>query len=65
MDLKEFLISIGRLPREEKTLDNLKHDDSELLQADDESTSTKYQTVGEMYNYYKKLGYEKVPYNAQ
>jgi hypothetical protein len=65
MSLKEFLISIGRLPKDGDSLkeDHQQTDDAINISEGQEKSGSdvKMQMIGDVFDIYKKLGYDKLP----
>jgi hypothetical protein len=65
MNLKEFLISIGRLPDNEDLDGNYSEKDQESAMAPKETQTNVYRTIGDIIDYYKEQGNESLPDNIQ
>jgi len=69
MNLKEFLISIGRLPNDKGLTekDNKKNQGlTDISEGNTVSESNKrYNTLGEIFDYYKQRDYNSLPDNIQ
>jgi hypothetical protein len=65
MNLKEYLISIGRLPDNKNSKGNYSKKDQESAIAPKEEQTYKYKTIGDIIDYYKENGNESLPDNVQ
>jgi hypothetical protein len=65
MNLKEFLISIGRLPDNEDLEGNYNKMDQKSAIPPKDNQINKYKTIGDIFDYYKENGNESLPDNIQ